>query len=38
MEQHDGGIEITTEENVGTSVILWLPVYVNINTVDVMVS
>ena len=25
MEQHDGGIEIYTEEGKGTTVVLWLP-------------
>jgi len=31
MEQHGGGVEIVTELNVGTKVILWLPSALNIN-------
>ena len=29
MEQHGGGVEITSEKNVGTQVVLWLPSVLN---------
>ena len=31
MEQHGGGIEIASEENVGTRVTLWLPISLTLN-------
>ena len=32
MEQHGGGIEIMSEQNVGTRVTLWLPTSLCVNT------
>ena len=31
MEQHGGGVEITSENNIGTKVVLWLPATLNIS-------